>query len=126
VARILIVEDNADLLRVLAELLSLEHEVATATEGEEAVAVALEFRPDAVILDLQLPRLHGIDAGKRIKAGLGAETRILALTALAEAGVGQAVLASGCCDGYLAKPATFHEIRRQLDALLAGDGVERR
>src|SRR5690606_40940529 len=66
-ARILVVEDNADLLSILRELLSVEHEVATARRGEEAIEVARTFRPDLVILDLQLPSMDGIEAGRWIK-----------------------------------------------------------
>jgi len=118
-ARILIVEDNSDLLTILTELLGTEHEVRTARRGEEAIARAREFRPDLVILDLQLPAMDGIEAGRWIKRETAPrQVPILALTALAGAGDPEAILNSGCCDAYMVKPAPLSEIRRQVETLL--------
>jgi DNA-binding response OmpR family regulator len=123
-AKILIVEDNVDLLAILRDLLGAEHEVATALRGEEAVAKAREFVPDLVILDLQLPSMDGIEAGRWIKQELAPrEVPILALTALAQPGDAEVVLRSGCCDAYMAKPAPLDAIRARVAELL---GPERR
>ena len=62
-ARILIVEDNPDLLMILDQLLSVEHEVLTARRGEDGIALVRTERPDVVILDVQLPSMDGIEAG---------------------------------------------------------------
>lgn len=119
-AKILIVEDNLDLLAILRELLGAEHEVVTATRGEDAIERAKEFRPELVILDLQLPSMDGIEAGRWIKDELGdKDVAILALTALAQAGDPEAVLRSGCCDAYMAKPAPLAEIRSKVEQLLS-------
>lgn len=121
--RILIVEDNADLLSVLAQVLSDDYVVATARRGEEGVVLATSFKPDVVILDLQLPQMDGIEAGRWIKREAG-NVPILVLTALAAEGDGEAILASGCCDAYMAKPATLDAIRARVTALLeAGAGM---
>lgn len=121
-ARILIVEDNPDLLQVLRELLGREHELSTMRRGEEAVAKAREFAPDLVILDLQLPGMDGIEAGRWIKRELSPrQVPILALTALAQSGDPEMVLRSGCCDSYLAKPASIDAIRRRVAELLGGE-----
>lgn len=121
--RILIVEDNADLLSVLAQVLSDDYVVATARRGEEGVVLATSFKPDVVILDLQLPQMDGIEAGRWIKRETD-NVPILVLTALAGEGDGEAILASGCCDAYMAKPATLDAIRAKVTALLeAGAGM---
>lgn len=118
-AKILIVEDNPELLAILEELLGAQFEVETARRGEEAIAKAKTFRPDLVILDLQLPSMDGIEAGKWIKQERAPEeVPILALTALAQAGDPEAILRSGCCDAYLAKPASLADIRARVDELL--------
>ena len=117
-AKILIVEDNADLLTILRDLLSADHEVETARRGEEAVDRARELQPDLVIMDLQLPSMSGIEAGLWIKRELGEDVPILALTALAQSGDSEMVLRSGCCDAYMAKPASLADIRRKVDELL--------
>ena len=116
-ARILIVEDNVDLLGILEQLLSDEHEVLTAQRGEDAIALAEQTPPDAVILDLQLPNMNGIEAGRWMKRR-DANIQILVLTAMAGRGDAEAVLASGCCDAYLAKPATLDTIRMKVRELL--------
>lgn len=117
-AKILVVEDNADLLNILRDLLSIDHEVVTARRGEEAIEQARAARPDVVIMDLQLPSMSGIEAGRWIKREV-ADIPILALTALAQSGDSEMVLRSGCCDAYMAKPASLSDIRRKVDELLA-------
>lgn len=118
-AKILIVEDNPDLLTILKDLLDEEHEVTTARRGEEAVDRAGESPPDIVIMDLQLPAMSGIEAGLWIKREIG-DIPIIALTALAQNGDAEMVLRSGCCDAYMAKPASLDDIRRKVDELLDG------
>jgi DNA-binding response OmpR family regulator len=117
--KVLIIEDNLDLLNILEQLLSEEYEVGTARRGEEGVTLALDWRPDVIILDLQLPRMDGIEAGRWIKRELGSSTAILVLTALAGKGEPERILASGCCDAYMSKPAPLDAIRAQVSELLA-------
>ncbi len=119
-ANILVVEDNPDLLAILRDVLSAEHDVRTARRGEDGVSAARAQRPDLIIMDLQLPGMSGIEAGRWIKREMG-DIPVLALTALAQGGDEDAVLRSGCCDEYMAKPASLDAIRRQVDALLRGD-----
>lgn len=116
--RVLIIEDNVDLLTILEQLLSDEYVVATARRGEEGVTLATTFRPDVVILDLQLPQMDGIEAGRWIKREVD-NVPILVLTALAGKGDPEAILASGCCDAYMAKPAPLDAIRARVVELLA-------
>ncbi len=116
-AGILIVEDNRDLAGILRELLSREHEVRTARRGEDALRMVRERAPDLVIMDIMLPGMNGIETGRWIKQEVAVP--ILVLTALASAGDPEAVLASGCCDAYLAKPASLAELRRKVNELLA-------
>ncbi len=116
-AGILIVEDNRDLAGILRELLSREHEVRTARRGEDALRMVRERAPDLVIMDIMLPGMNGIETGRWIKREL--DVPILVLTALASAGDPEAVLASGCCDAYMAKPASLAELRRKVNELLA-------
>jgi len=117
--RVLIVEDNPDLLSILRELLSDDYEVATARRGEDAITLSGTFRPNAVLLDLQLPGIDGIETGKWLKRDLGEQNvAILALTALAGAGEAEAILSCGCCDAYMAKPASLVEIKSKVEELL--------
>jgi DNA-binding response OmpR family regulator len=117
--RVLIIEDNVELLKILERLLRSDYRVSTARRGEDGVALALAERPDVVILDLQLPQMNGIEAGRWIKQELGDQVAILVLTALAGRGDPERVLQSGCCDSYMAKPAPLAAIRGRVAELVA-------
>lgn len=114
--KVLIIEDNADLRAILEHLLSTDYLVATAGRGEDGVSLALSFRPDLVILDLQLPDMDGVDAGRAIKRSTAA--RVLVLSATATGEVAELLRESGCCDAFLPKPVPLEEIRAKLTDLL--------
>lgn len=80
--RILIVDDNLDSAKSLFEVLKLAgNETFVATDGEEAVKAAEQLRPDAILLDIGLPKLNGFDACRRIREHAWAQnTLIIALT----------------------------------------------
>ena len=104
-ARILVVEDSPDireLVRVLLE--NAGHEVMTASDGQEGVALARQHRPNLVLMDLSLPVLSGWEATREIKADPGtAAIPVIAVTAHAMQGDRERALAAGC-DGFVAKP----------------------
>ena len=76
--RVLIVDDNPDTVTSLAILLEHSgHEVQTAQDGLEAVAVAETFQPDIALLDLGLPKLNGYDAARRIREQPWGKTMLL-------------------------------------------------
>jgi two-component system, OmpR family, response regulator MprA len=115
-ARVLIVEDDAAIGQVLQRSLQLEgYEVALAPDGVSALEQAYDFEPDAVILDLGLPRLDGIDVAKRIRKDSGVP--ILMLTA--RDGIESRVegLDAGA-DDYLVKPFERQELLARLRAML--------
>lgn len=79
--RILVVDDNRDAAESLAMLLTLQgHEVTTAHDGQRAVELAIQWRPDAILLDIGLPVLNGYEAARRIRAAFGAPLLMVALT----------------------------------------------
>ena len=118
--KILIVEDNADLISILRQLLTRDFEVFTARTGEDGIELAEREKPDLVILDLQLPGMDGMEAGRWIKAKLApAHIPILALTALAGNGDPETILKCGCCDAYLAKPSALAAIRAKVGEMLS-------
>ena len=66
--RILIVEDEANIVVSLEFLLGQEgHQVKVATSGEEALALAAEYRPDLVLLDVMLPGIDGFEVCRRLR-----------------------------------------------------------
>jgi DNA-binding response OmpR family regulator len=117
--RVLIVDDNPDLLHILGQLLAAEYDVITARRGEEGVSLAQTIRPDVVILDLQLPGMDGIEAGRWMKRE-APQVPILVLTAMGK-GESENVLRSGCCDAFMAKPAPLNAIRAKVAELLGSE-----
>lgn len=103
--RILIVEDNADASDVLRMLLEAEgHQVETAGDGNQGLALALEGRFDAIVCDIGLPGMDGLELMARLRAAPGAAPPL----AIALSGYGQPqdrerALAAGF-DRYLVKP----------------------
>ena len=118
-ARILIVEDNHDLLTILKEVLSADYEIVTAESGEAAVSLARMLELDLVLLDIHLPGISGIEAGAQIKRDVAPRfLPILVLTALAHNDDEAELLASGCCDAVMVKPAPLPIIRAKVAELL--------
>jgi CheY-like chemotaxis protein len=76
--RILVADDNVDAATSLAVLLSLDgHEVESAFDGREATEKAAAFGPDVVILDLDMPRMSGLDAARTIRRMPGGDRILL-------------------------------------------------
>lgn len=67
--RVLVVDDNADLARIFAMLLRMwGHDVRTGYDGPSALEIAREFRPDAVLLDIGLPRMDGFEVAAQLRS----------------------------------------------------------
>ena len=95
--RILLVDDHSVVRMGLAAIINLEEDLAVVGEaenGEEAVRIASELRPDVVIMDLMMPGMSGTEATKAVKAAVP-ETQVLVLTSFASARELSDVLAAG-------------------------------
>ena len=116
--RILLAEDNVVNQKVALGYLAAHHAVTVVGDGAEAVAAVAEGEFDLVLMDMQMPRLDGLEATRRIRALAGDKGRIpvIALTANALTGDDERCLASGMND-YVAKPfdrsQLFAAIHRQ-------------
>ena len=114
--RVLVVEDDADIAGVLRRSLGMEgYDVRIAGDGDAALDEASVFEPDAVVLDLGLPGVDGVEVCRRLRSG--GDVPILILTA--REGVDSRVegLDSGA-DDYLVKPFEREELLARLRALL--------
>jgi len=114
--RVLVVEDDEEIAGALRRSLRLEgYEVRLAGDGEAALEESAVFEPDAVVLDLGLPLMDGLDVCKRLRAD--GDVPILMLTA--RDGTDERVegLDSGA-DDYLVKPFERDELLARLRALL--------
>src|SRR3954468_14215835 len=115
-ARVLVVEDDPDIGDVVRRSLRREgYDVRLASDGSEALDEAAVFEPDAVVLDLGLPKLDGIDVSKRLRAE--GDVPILMLTARDSVDARVEGLDSGA-DDYLVKPFDLQELLARLRALL--------
>jgi DNA-binding NarL/FixJ family response regulator len=95
--------------------------VASASDGEEAIALADEHRPDVVLMDLRMPRLDGIEATRLLRERRP-EVRVIALTTYADDESVLGALRAGA-RGYLTKDASSDDIRNAILTVAAGDAA---
>lgn len=122
--RILIADDHAVLREGMRQL--LEHEsdmeiVGEADDGEEAVKMAEELKPDVALMDIVMPKLSGVEATKLIKK-VSPSTCILILTAYSDIRYILGLLESGA-SGYLLKSARSDEIVGAIRSVRSGESV---
>lgn len=115
---ILVVDDNQDSALSLATLLqTLGHELMTASDGLEALAIVEQHRPDVVLLDIGLPKLNGYEVAARIRdQSWGADIRLIALTGWGQGEDRERSRAAGF-DDHLVKPATLQNIMAAIERL---------
>jgi two-component system, chemotaxis family, CheB/CheR fusion protein len=120
--RILVVDDNRDATETLARVLELGgHEVHTAHDGLEAVDVAAELQPDAVLLDIGLPKLNGYDAARRIREQpAGKDVFLVALTGWGQPEDRRRAQDAGF-DAHLVKPVDHAHLAKLLRDRVSAD-----
>lgn len=115
--RVLVVDDEASLTDLLQMALRYEGwDIKTASDGSSALAVAREFRPDAVVLDIMLPDIDGLQVLQRMRAD-GNDVPILFLTAKDSLDDRIAGLTAGG-DDYVTKPFSLEEVVARLRGLI--------
>jgi DNA-binding NarL/FixJ family response regulator len=120
--RVLLADDQTVVregLGMLVGLLEGIELVATAADGEEALALAAEHNPDVVLMDLRMPRMDGIEAIRRLAAR---GTSAIALTTYADDASVLGALRAGA-RGYLTKDAGADEIRAAVEAVARGEAA---
>jgi two-component system, OmpR family, response regulator len=120
--RVLVVDDEATLAELLSMALRYEGwEVRTAGDGLAAVRAAREFRPDAVVLDVMLPDIDGLEVLRRLRADVP-DVPVLFLTARDAVEDRVAGLTAGG-DDYVTKPFSLEELVARLRGLLRRAGT---
>jgi two-component system, OmpR family, response regulator MprA len=115
--RILIVDDEPSVRSALETALELDgYDVEVAADGRDALDTLVEFQPDAIVLDVMMPRVDGLEVCRRLRAA-GDRTPILMLTARDALDDRVLGLDSGA-DDYLVKPFALREMRARVRALL--------
>lgn len=115
--RILIVDDEPAVREALQRSLAFEgYDTEVAVDGADALEKATAYQPDLVVLDIQMPRMDGLTAARRMR-GAGTTTPILMLTARDTVGDRVTGLDAGA-DDYLVKPFELDELFARIRALL--------
>ena len=118
--RLMLADDNAPVRRSLKTLLEREgfNVVVEASDGEQAVSLAFQHRPDVVLLDLSMPHLNGIEAARQIHKALP-ETRTIILTVHREYHYVVRALEAGV-RGYILKGRAVEELVRGVYQVAEG------
>lgn len=119
-SRILIIEDDPDVLTLVAhKLRRAGHDVSSATDGREGLSALRLTLPDLVILDWMMPGLSGLEVCREVRDDASiSRTRLMMLTAKAQAQDVELAFAAGA-DEYLLKPFSSAQLFERVDALLA-------
>jgi two-component system, cell cycle response regulator DivK len=115
---VLYVEDNEFNRKIVRQLLTVTtYRLLEATDGEEGVALAFEAQPDLILMDIQLPKLSGLDATRKIRHDpRTAHIPIIVVTSFALSGDDQKALEAGA-SAYLAKPYSPREMLQLIRKL---------
>jgi two-component system, NarL family, response regulator LiaR len=122
--RVLIADDHAVVRKGLRTFLELHDDIGVvgeASDGEAAVAAALEGRPDVILMDLVMPRLDGVAAMRALRESLPA-ARVIVLTSFLDDDKLLPALRAGAA-GYLLKNAQPQELARAVRAAHAGEAL---
>jgi len=112
-AKVLVVDDEPEAVELLTEFLSSKgYEVLTATSGEEALRRVKEDRPHLVLLDIQMPKMNGLEVLRRIRE-IDPEMGVIMATGVNEEDVGRKALELGAFD-YIVKPLDMKYLEGSL------------
>jgi CheY-like chemotaxis protein len=114
----MIVEDNPQNMKLLEMLLRKTYVLLQAHDGEEALDMATREQPDLIVMDMQLPKMSGIEVTRRLRRmPVFRYTPIIAITAYAMKGDRERFLEAGC-NAYLSKPINTRELPAMIERML--------
>jgi CheY-like chemotaxis protein len=121
VAKILIVEDSPDNMKLFRTLLTLKgHEVTGLPGGDGLLAAIKRTAPELILMDIQLPGKDGFELLREIRSSPLGTVRVIALTAHAMTGDRERALQAGF-DGYITKPIDVRTFPEQVQRALQGE-----
>jgi two-component system response regulator DesR len=122
--RVILAEDQSMILGALAALLEIESDievVARARDGEEALALCRQHRPDVLLTDIEMPKVTGLEAAAALKRE-HLPTRVIILTTFARGGYLRRALDAGA-SGYLLKDSPAEQLANAIRRVKAGGRV---
>jgi signal transduction histidine kinase len=122
--RILVADDNRDAVETLQMLLQLDgHDVHVAYDGEQAVELAAQFKPDIALLDIGMPKRNGYDAARALRERFASSRmKLVAVTGWGQSGDRARALAAGF-DHHLTKPVDPAVLQQLLQSLQAEGAI---
>jgi len=116
---ILHVEDNQYNRKIIRDLLSKHsYEIMEAHNGEAALDALTRRRPDLILMDVQLPKLSGLEVTRRVRADPSlAQIPIIAITSFALSGDDRSAIEAGC-NAYVAKPFRPRDLLEMIQSFL--------
>jgi CheY-like chemotaxis protein len=112
-ARVLVVDDEAEGVELLREFLSAKgYEVITASDGDEALRKVKEERPHLVLLDIQMPKMDGLEVLRRLRE-IDKEVGVIMITGVNEQEIARQAMALGAFD-YIVKPLDLPYLEQSL------------
>jgi two-component system cell cycle response regulator DivK len=120
--RVLAVEDNLSNMILISRVVEAEgYELLKAEDGVSALDLLAKEKPDLILLDINIPGIHGLDLASRLKADERlSDVPLIATTANVLLGDRERCLEAGC-DDYLPKPLDIRELRRMMNRYLAAE-----
>ncbi len=117
--RVLVIEDNVDNMELITFILEKNgYSTIKAENGKIGIEIALEEKPDFIMLDIQLPDMNGLDVLQAIRGSdINGEIPVIAITSYAMSGDREKMLAAGC-DGYIEKPIDPVTIINQIREII--------
>lgn len=116
--RLLIIDDDQDLLEFLTDALRDEFDIDVASTALEAASRLPVFRPDIILLDIRLPDLSGLEVCRHFRAdGIDRKIPILAMSAFERTVSADAARDSGA-DGFLPKPLKLSDVRKRIHSMV--------
>lgn len=118
VTRVMVADDHTVIRQALTTMLTEQTEieiVGEASDGQEALTLALELRPDVILMDVSMPTMNGIEATERIKSA-SPQIRVIGLSMYSDDQVREAMLAAGA-QTYLSKTGSSAELLKAIYAV---------
>jgi len=125
-AKLLVADDEPDMLRFLKSQLAAQYEVIEAVDGQQVVEKASQFLPDVILLDMMMPEKDGLQACREIRAHTPTQNiPIILLTARADEETKLTALGAGASD-FLAKPFSTTELHVRIRNLVESHDYQRK
>jgi len=121
VKRVLVVDDDEDMRELMVTILGGHYEVSSAEDGLAGLETARRLKPDLVVLDLLMPKMHGFEVCQHIRAdaSLSATKVLISSSKSYQHDIRTAVEETGA-HGYIVKPFAVAEFKKRVAELLGG------